>query len=324
MTSAPDPARADIPGRPVPIGRRRGVAPSAVALSVLLWSCSNVAIKAVPTSGLVTVFWRLWFAVPLLITICIAVPSVRRRLDRRWFTASLAGGLLFTVHLLAFYSALKLTSVANATVIGALQPVLVLLVAGPLFGERARRADVAWSIVAIAGVAIVVFGSAQQTGASLLGDLLAVIEVVAFTAYFLVSKRQRDDVGTIEYLAGMTFVPAVIVAAIVAVSGQSVTAGITAEVWLVLAVIAMVPSTLGHFFVNWAHPYITAFVSSMLLLAVPVGSVTIAWLVIGETLSAWQFVGTAVVLGAIAVVVARQNPPGRGELAESAAETFAP
>lgn len=323
MTAAPS-AAPDTAVTPTEFGHRRGVAPAAVTLSVLLWSCSNVAIKAVPTSGLVTVFWRLWFAVPLLVGICLAVPSIRRRLNRRWFTASIAGGLLFSVHLIAFYSALKLTSIANATVIGALQPILVLLVAGPLFGERTRRVDVLWSIVAIAGVAIVVFGSAEQSASSLLGDLLAVIEVIAFTAYFLVSKRQRDDVGTVEYLTGMTVVPAVVVSGVVLLAGESVTADITPKVWLVLAAIAMIPSTLGHFFVNWAHPYITAFVSSMLLLAVPVGSVAIAWVVIGETLTPWQLAGTAVVLGAIGVVVARQNLAARGELSETAAETFAP
>jgi drug/metabolite transporter (DMT)-like permease len=323
VTAAPS-AAPDTALTPGEFGNRRGVAPAAVTLSVLLWSCSNVAIKAVPTSGLVTLFWRLWFAAPVLVGICLVVPSIRRRLDRRWLVASLAGGSLFAVHLLAFFTALKLTSVANVTIIGALQPVLVLLVAGPLFGEHVRRSDIVWSVVALAGVGLVVFGSAERSASSLLGDLLAVVEVVGFTAYFLVSKHQRDAVGTVEYMAGMTLVPAVIVGVIVAVAGQQVTTGISAGVWVALAAIALIPSTLGHFFVNWAHPYIRAFVSSMLLLAVPVGSVAIAWVAIGERLTAWQFLGGAVVLGAIAVVVARQNPTTRGELAESAAETFAP
>ena len=322
MTAAP--SAPDTVAAPTAFGHRRGVAPAAVTLSVLLWSCSNVAIKAVPTSGLVTLFWRLWFAVPVLVGVCLVVPSIRRRLDRRWLTASLAGGSLFAVHLLAFFTALKLTSVANVTIIGALQPVLVLLVAGPLFGEHVRRSDIVWSVVALAGVGLVVLGSADRSASSLLGDLLAVVEVLGFTAYFLVSKRQREEVGTVEYMAGMTLVPAVIVGVVVLVAGQQVTDGVSGGVWVALAAIALIPSTLGHFFVNWAHPYITAFVSSMLLLAVPVGSVAIAWVAIGERLTVWQFAGSAVVLGAIAVVVARQNPPTRGELAETAAETFAP
>jgi drug/metabolite transporter (DMT)-like permease len=57
-----------------------------------------------------------------------------------------------------FFSAIKLTSVVDATVIGAVQPALVLIAARPLFGERMGRWDAAWILLAIAGVTSAVVG----------------------------------------------------------------------------------------------------------------------------------------------------------------------
>src|SRR5215470_4777714 len=118
-----------------PDRRSETLAFGAVVGAVLTWSCSNVVIKLTSTNGLTTSFYRLWIAVPFLWAIAAAVPSIRRGLDGAWLRASIGGGALFGLHQLLFFSSLKLTSVINVSIIGALQPALVLLVAGPMFGE---------------------------------------------------------------------------------------------------------------------------------------------------------------------------------------------
>ena len=77
---------------------------------------------------------------------------------------------------------------ANATVIGALQPLLMLMIAGPLFGERPRWTDGAWGLLAISGAAMVVLGGDAGGANSLGGDLLAACALIAWTAYFVASK----------------------------------------------------------------------------------------------------------------------------------------
>jgi drug/metabolite transporter (DMT)-like permease len=88
-----------------------------------------------------------------------------------------------------FFSAVKLTSVAVATVIGALQPVLVLFVAGSLLGERVGRRMVAWTALAIVGVVVIVIGAGVPAGDERLGDLLAVGSMVCWAGYFVASKQ---------------------------------------------------------------------------------------------------------------------------------------
>jgi drug/metabolite transporter (DMT)-like permease len=301
-------------------GQSLGVA--ALALTVIMWGMSGVAIKAVSSTGLVTALYRLWFAIPALWLVMLW-PRLGPRLDRRWLQASLVGGVLFGVHQILYFTSLKLTSVVNVSLIGALQPALVLLLAGRLFGERVTARAVAWSIVALAGTMVVVLGSAHAPSWSLRGDVLAWINLFAFTAYFLASKRFRRDVGAWEYVIGMTTVAGFVMLTANLVTGQDLSTPHGRD-WLLLVAIAIFPGTLGHVLSNWAHAHVTAFVSSMILLAVPVVATAGAYVFLDERFTLVQAVGGAVVLFAIAMLVSSTSGATATALAESAAETDAP
>jgi drug/metabolite transporter (DMT)-like permease len=290
---------------------------------VLTWGCSNVLIKATPVPGLVASFYRLWFSVPLLWAIPLLYAPSRARLDRDWARASLIGGTLFAVHQVLFFSALKATTVANVALIGSLQPPLVLFVASRWFGETRAPRALGWSLVAVIGAALVVGGAAGLPGWNPFGDALAVANLFAFTAYFLTTKRLRDRAGATEYMIGMTSVSAVIMLVICVASDQALTSPRGGD-WGVLLILALFPGTLGHFLASWAYPHASAFAVSILFLAVPVVATAGAAIFLGETLTALQVIGAAVVLGAVAAVVLQQSARAGEELAESVVETDAP
>jgi drug/metabolite transporter (DMT)-like permease len=287
-----------------------------------MWGLSGVAIKAVSTGGLVTAFYRLWFAIPPLWLTMLA-PAARRRLGGPLLRGSIIGGTLFALHQILYFSSLKLTSVANVTIIGALQPVLVLLAVGPMFGESVERRAIGWSLVAFAGTALVVFGAVDEPSWSARGDALAAINLFAFTGYFLASRRLRDELGAWEYVVGMTTVSGLIMILVVVVSGQDFGQPAAWE-WAVFVFIAIFPGTLGHLLSNWAHAHVSAFVASIILLAVPVVASAGAYLLLGESLNGLQLAGGAVVLVAIATIVVSSRRAVPDDLAQSAAATDAP
>ncbi len=304
-------------------GPMRTLAVSAVAGAVATWGCSNVIIKVISTTGLVASFYRLWFAIPLLWLLPVFFPSVRRRLTRRWLTASLAGGGLFALHQILFFNSLKLTSVANVSIIGALQPALVLLVAGRMFQERATGRAVFWSAVAVLGTVLVVIGSAGSPGWSPFGDVLAVLNLFAFTTFFLASKQFRSHVGALEYIIGMTTVSGVVILAVALATGQELLSPQGWD-WPLLLFLAVFSGTLGHFLTNWAHPHLPAFFVSIMLLAVPVVATLGATVFLHEPLNRIQITGATVVLVAIGIIIRSTPAPAAEELAESVAETDAP
>lgn len=295
----------------------------AVGGTVVMWAWGGIAIKQASATGVVTAFYRLWMAIPLLWAILVLVPAGHRRVDGRWLRASLAGGTLFALHQMLYFTSLKHTSVANVTIIGALQPALVLIVAGPLFGERATAHTLGWAAVAVAGTVLVVLGSPHGPGWSPAGDVLAVLNLFAFTGYFLLSKHVRAAIGTWEYVAGMTTVAGVLMFLVCLGTGQAFGSPRGSD-WLLFAALAVFPGTLGHVLMVWAHAHVAAFVSSMLLLAVPVAATLLAVVALGEPLMPLQIAGGTIAMAAIAVIVGSARPEGAEELAESAAGTDAP
>ena len=105
--------------------------------------------------------------------------------------------------------------------IGALQPILMLLIVGRLFGERVHRRDVLLSMVAIAGVGIVMFGSAGLPDANPHGDLLAAGALFAWTGYFVFSKRTQQAMSPLEYTAATALWATALNTPIAFLSGQS-------------------------------------------------------------------------------------------------------
>lgn len=231
--------------------------------------------------------------------------------------------MLFCVHQILYFSSLKLTTVANVTIIGALQPILVLFAAAPLFGERITSTRVFWSVVAFAGTLAVVLGAQHAAAWSPFGDTLAVANLFAFTAYFLASKRFRARVGAWEYVVGMTTVSGIGMLVTALATGQDLGSPRGMD-WVILASLAVFPGSIGHALSNWAHAHVSAFVASMILLAVPVIATVGAFAVLSERIFPAQMAGGLVVLAAVAMIVLTAERPNRVVLAESAAETDAP
>lgn len=271
----------------------------AATSAVVVWGASSVLIKQVEDlSGLGVACYRIWLGAIVVTVVFLASGG---RITRRLLRLSLLGGVTFTLDLVLYFSAVQETSIANATVIGALQPVLVLLVASRLFGEQARRAELGWGAVAVLGTALVVMGGDGGGANSLRGDLLAVAALIAWTAYFVYSKTARLDLTAFEYLTGMAIVAAISVLPLPVLFdgtlGTTNTSG-----WLTIAYITVINGLLGHFLMAFAHGHLTLLTMSLLTLAIPVFAAGAAAVWIDEPLSLLQVGGMAVVLTALALV----------------------
>jgi drug/metabolite transporter (DMT)-like permease len=285
---------------------------AAVAAAVTAWGAGNVLVKLDSFDGIVLSLYRLWVAVALMF---VVMPLAGMHVSRRDLREAVPGGVLFGVNIVMFFSALKLTSVANATLISALQPALVLMIAGPWFGERVGLREAAWTAVALGGVVLVVLGSAGTPEWSPAGDGLAVGAVLTFTGYFLVSKRRRAGFGAIEYVAAVQLIAAIVVTPIALASGQHLGRGDVMD-WVWLLTIVCASGIGGHVLVNWAHRYVDVSISSLMMLGVPVVGAVAAWIVLDESLRPLQVAGGLVTLAALFVVARR---PAQADVLETAA-----
>jgi drug/metabolite transporter (DMT)-like permease len=269
-----------------------------------MWGAASVMAKSTNVDGLTLAFHRLWVGAAAMVVIyALRGGWVRPRL--LW--AALPGGVAFAADITLFFIAVQNTTVANATMITALQPALVLFVAGPLFGERVTARDVGWTLVALAGVVVVVFGSATTPSWSVTGDLLAVGALLAWTAYFVAGKQARAHLDAVEFVTAMSVVAFAVVAVVAVGSGHDLSVPDDGT-WAIILALGLGTGGIGHFLINWAHGHAPLVLTSLLTLLIPVVAMAGAAIFLGEEVVAAQVVGAAVVLGALATVVRRRQP----------------
>lgn len=258
----------------------------------------SVVAKAADIDGPVIGFHRAWGAAVVYGLMLLVVGG---RVSKRALRLAAPGGTIFGIQLVFFFSSIQLTTVANATMLIALQPVVVLLFFSRRFGETVTTREWFLSGIAILGVGLVVFGSVDSPSWSLAGDALGVGALMSWTFYFVFSKQARNHLGAIEYQSMSLIFSAAILLPIAVIFSGTLDPGPGKWWWIPLMV--AIPGT-GHLLLNWAHPRVPLGLVSQLTLVSPVVSVALAAFVLdGETVNAVQLAGMALVLGALAAIV---------------------
>jgi drug/metabolite transporter (DMT)-like permease len=280
-------------------GRAR-LAISIAALAVFAWGFGPLMVRGIDASAGTIVFWRLWMAMLVMFT---AAYFTGGRVTIPLLKAVFVPGVIFGVSTLVGFSSYHATSIANATLIGALQPVLMLFIAPLLFGERSSARQILLAVIALGGISTVVLGAKQSSGASLQGDALALINLGLFTTYFVRMKQVRNKgIHSIALIAGVFCVAAVTVTPWVLLTSRDLGA-LHGTDWLSIVGMVLLSGLIGHGLMTWAQRHVDITLASLLMLGGPVISAIGAWVVFSQRLSAVQIAGALVVLAALGAIV---------------------
>ncbi len=282
---------------------RLGLIATLIAISA--WGFTSILIKSIEMDAIAIAFWRFLIYAILLTAWAAARGS---RLTWRTLKLSAPGGLLLAGDVLLFFTAVKLTTVANATTIGAMQPLVIAGFASHLFGERIRRREVIAALFAIAGVVVVITQSSGTPEWSGLGDLAAVGALLAWSGYFVVAKRTTVVLTPLEFTTGTSWWVAVVALPAGFAFGQDM-APPAGEDWLPLIALLLIGGVLGHALMNWGISRVPLWLSSTLTLLIPVVASLAAWAFLDEPLTVAQLGAMAVVLTALTVIVTAQSQP---------------
>jgi drug/metabolite transporter (DMT)-like permease len=173
-----------------------------------------------------------------------------------------------------------------------------MLFIGPLpFGDRTGSRQIPLAVIALGGISTVVLGAKQSSGASLHGDVLALIDLELWTAYFVRVKQIRNGVC----VAAVTVSPWVLLTShdLGALHGSD---------WLLILAMVLVSGLVGHGLMTWAQRHLDITFASLLMLGSPVISAIGAWVAFGRRLSGVQIAGAFVVLAALGAIVLEMRP----------------
>lgn len=283
----------------------------AAITAVFAWGIGPIFNKTMSVDPSAIVFYRILIGAPLM-TAMAYLNGGKLTLDLMKRTA--LPGVLFALSMITGFASVKMTSIANATLITTVQPVLVLFVAPKMFGEKLRPRQILYSTFALAGVLIVVLAAASTSGAHLSGDLLAVGNVTIWTSYFVLSKKRRlAGVHSWAFLAAVFLWSAVVVLPYGFVVSNDLGAMTNAD-WGRIIAMAVGPGVVGHGLMTWAQSHVDVTLASLLGLMSPVISTALAWAILDQNLTFWQSGGAAVVLVSLAFLVREQRMPAEASL----------
>ena len=270
-----------------------GVALPAVAVGVLAVSAAAIFVRFADAPALAVAFWRNALGVIVLLPVALFRRETFPRGRALW--VGVASGMALGAHFGFWISSLDYTSVAASVVLVCTQPVFVAILAYLVFGERTSPLAFSGILVALVGTAVIASGGSVGS-ATFFGNGLAVIGAVTVAIYVLIGRSLRTTgVGVLPYSivvytsASATLAPAVLYA------GEPLW-GYSGETWFWLFTITLGPQILGHTVLNWALRYVEASIVSGTILAEPVVSALLAWLVLAEKPGLATLLGGAVVL----------------------------
>jgi len=290
---------------PRTVRNETGLGYLAVLLVVFLWGIGPLFVRAVDASALTIAAARNWVALPVAFGIAwLAKATINWRVLR----VAIPGGLAFACAQTLGFASFHETSLANAAIISALSPLVIVIVAVPLFGERLTSRQVLLMACAFAGVLAVVLGAEGGGGASMFGDLLAFGSLFAMTGYLLLMKHARmsdADIDAAAYVAGVFLVCAIVVTPVDLIWGDSL-AAVTGIDWLWIVLLAVLAGCLGHTFMTWAQRHVNVGVASIMVLGTTVVTAAGGWVFFDQALTAVQIVGGMIVLIALSGVLLLQ------------------
>jgi len=286
-----------------------------LALGLVAASQSGNLVRIADAHPLVIAGWRLLLAALVMIPITGSRVGDLRRIPTPRVAEALLAGIALGAHLVAWIAAVQRTTVANAATFFCINPLLTALAARFFLGERVNSRLGVSIALGLAGVLTMGIHDMRLSPEHLEGDALAILCSALFTVYLLAGRRVRAVVDNRVYVLVLYGVAGIGTLAVAAAGGLPWLDG-TPRNWLAYGLLALVPTLLGHTFLNHSLRWLSAARLSVLTLTEPAFAGVVAWLAWGEavplsTLGGYGLIALSVVVLLWDVLRPDRRPPVR-------------
>lgn len=296
------------------LGRARDVAgrDAAAAGLVITWSAGFIGAEFGTQAGaapFTLLSWRFVLLTVLLVVACL----VSRTSLRSWpaWKRQIGLGLLCQAGYLGFVFVGISHGVhgGTAALIAALQPLLVMTVAGRLLGEAPSRLAWLGTSLGFLGVVIVVSADIGAAEAPAWAYVFPTVAMLSLTIGTVLSKRIKPPETLLQTITMQAALSAVVFTAAAVIAGQAQVPANTGT-WAAIAWLILVPSIAGYgLYVFVTHASGATVVSTLLYLTPPT-TMLWAYLMFGDPIYLAGVVGLLVSgLGVIIVLRTRRQHP---------------
>jgi drug/metabolite transporter (DMT)-like permease len=280
---------------------RVGWAALLAGTAIIAWS--GVLARWLDVGPLAGAAWRMALATPAL-AVWSGLSARRRGSGSPGAIAALAlplalSGLAFAIDVGSFHLSLNgvhNTSVANASFIGNVAPILAVVGGALFFRERAEPR--VWPALALALLGAWIMAGMAAPQAVRWGDALALNAAVAYAAYLMFIKRVRSRLDGPTATLISAAVSAALLAAAACARGETLIPS-SAAGWAVVFLLGFVSHAMGQGLTSVALGRVPVALVALVILAQPPVSALIAWALLDESMSPRQLAGGLTILAAV-------------------------
>lgn len=233
-----------------------------------------------------------------------------RQLSRPDLALAATSGAFLAIHFAAWITSLEHVSVLVSVVLVGTTPLWVALFAPLLLHEPLTRKIVGGIILAFAGGVLISIADPGDMAAGtkpLLGSLLAVIGAIAAGLYMIIGRRLRATISVTTYIWLVYSAAAIFLLLTAFATGNTLT-GYTPPVYGAMLLLALIPQLIGHSSFNYALGYLPAVYVGLIAPVEQIASAALALIFLGEVPVPLQYVGSALIILAIAYTQLNKIP----------------
>ncbi|UCE98201.1 MAG: DMT family transporter [Dehalococcoidia bacterium] len=272
-------------------------------LGVISVSFAAIFIRLADAPPLVIAAYR------MLIAACIITPiymvryrSIYQKVSGRDLLLVLVSAVLLAVHFGLWITSLEYTSIASSVVLATSHPIFVAILSYFLWKERLSKKVILGIILALVGVTVINWGGFILSSTAFIGNMLALLSAIAIGIHLIIGRQLKERVRLMQYLTTVYGGSALILAIAVLISGYSLI-GYSANTYLMLILLALIPQVVGHSMLNQAVRLMSVTIVATAIVGEPIGAIIWGYLILGEGITAIEIVGSLLTLGGITTVV---------------------
>jgi drug/metabolite transporter (DMT)-like permease len=275
----------------------------------------KVALRVLPSTGLVA--FRVGGAALALLILQRAIGRIQH-IEKGDFAKLAFYSLLGVVlNQLLFVKALSLTTVINATLLGTTIPIFTLIVSLLLGYDRLTIRKALGISLAAAGVIYLLYPERHFSSDSALGNLLLVLNSIAYGAYLAISKDMIKRYGALTVITWVFVFGSIVTIPIGAYSLSGISfdeAG--AGLWLAVLYIILIPTVCAYYLNAWALARVEPSTVAVYIYLQPLIAFALAPLILNEKWNPRTWVASALIFSGVAVVTWRTRSHPVEEVAE--------
>ena len=215
-------------------------------------------------------------------------------------------GVILAFHFIYFFEALKLTTIANATLFGTMAPLFSILYEQIIKQNKLHYKVYIGLGICLLGSILIHFDSIKLGYDHLMGNFYAIICSFLLAITYNLGKNVRKNISTYYYTRTL-FSSASITLLCIMLFRDNNFFNYTYNEYLIFILLGIIPTIFGHGILSYSLKFFPTTIVISIPLGEPIVASFLGWLVFKETISSMVMICAFLVLGGLYFII--QNSP---------------